>query len=415
MANKWLQTQLKDHVDLLVGFAFKSADFTEGPKGVRLLRGDNVTEGHLRWGEKTRYWLEVNDELRRYLLRPGDVVIGMDGSRVGRNWAQIRDSDVPLLLVQRVACLRARATLDQSYLPALIGSERFRQHVNAYKTGSSIPHISGEQICAFDFEIPPLSEQRAIAHILGALDEKIELNRQMNETLEAMARALFKSWFIDFDPVRNKAGGGFPNLPTQIADLYPDRLVNTNMGVSPDGWTVKRWGDLATLEYGKSLGDYKEVGGEYPVYGTNGRIGTCDKALCPHAGIIVGRKGAYRGIHYCSSPFFVIDTAFFLKPRVPLEMRWAYYELLRNDLNSMDSGSAIPSTSREDFYALPVIAPPVAVQKAFVEMLDPFWLRQEQSEDESHTVAALRDTLLPKLISGEIRVKDAEKMAEAVA
>src|SRR5262249_37555163 len=134
--------------------------------------------------------------------------------------------------------------------------------------------------------------------------------------------------------------------------------------------------------------------------------------LCNHPGIIIGRKGAYRGVHYCSQPFYVIDTAFYVEPRKNLELRWAYYDLLRNDINSMDSGSAIPSTSREDFYNLPVVCPPSSVQQAFVQILSPLWLRQKQAEKEILNLAALRDTLLPKLISGELRVKAAEALVE---
>ena len=120
-------------------------------------------------------------------------------------------------------------------------------------------------------------------------------------------------------------------------------------------------------------------------------------------------------MHYCGSPFFVIDTAFYVEPKVELEQRWAYYELLRQDIDSMDSGSAIPSTSREDFYGLAVLAAPFEVQQRFVALLEPVWARQAKNDGESQVLAALRDTLLPKLISGELRVKQIEKTAGAVA
>jgi len=109
----------------------------------------------------------------------------------------------------------------------------------------------------------------------------------------------------------------------------------------------------------------------------------------------------------------VIDTAFSVEPRLPIELRWAYYDLLlRQDINNMDSGSAIPSTSREDFYSLPVLSPPLDLQQTFAQLLNPFWLRQMQGDQESRTLAALRDTLLPKLISGELRVNDAERFVK---
>ena len=135
-------------------------------------------------------------------------------------------------------------------------------------------------------------------------------------------------------------------------------------------WRKCTWGDVATLAYGKSLSGYKGAG-ETPVkvFGTNGPIGYTTRALSEGPGVVVGRKGAYRGIHFSSGDFFVIDTAFFLQPTVPLDMRWAYYELLTHDINGMDSGSAIPSTSREAFYGMPLLLPPLPEQRAIAEVL----------------------------------------------
>jgi type I restriction enzyme S subunit len=122
-------------------------------------------------------------------------------------------------------------------------------------------------------------------------------------------------------------------------------------------WLHTTWGKVATLDYGKAIRDYQNTNGEYPVYGTNGPIGWHHTALCRTPGVIVGRKGTYRGIHYSDRPFFVIDTAFFVNPKVDMDLRWAYYCLLTYDINGMDSGSAIPSTSRDEFYKLPVLLP----------------------------------------------------------
>jgi type I restriction enzyme, S subunit len=134
-------------------------------------------------------------------------------------------------------------------------------------------------------------------------------------------------------------------------------------------WREMRWGDLASLEYGRALRGYDAKWGQFPVFGTNGPIGWYDKALCTYPGVIIGRKDAYRGVHYSPSPFFVIDTAFYLEPKTDIDLRWAYYQLLTQDINSMDSGSAIPSTSRDAFYALPVLVPPLAEQRAIAHIL----------------------------------------------
>ena len=138
----------------------------------------------------------------------------------------------------------------------------------------------------------------------------------------------------------------------------------------PEGWRRIKWGDAATLEYGKSLNDYKGKEGNTPVYGTNGLIGYTDKPLCHFPSVIIGRKGAYRGVHYSKSPFFVIDTAFYLKPIYEdLDIKFAYYQLLTQNINEMDSGSAIPSTSRNDFYNLDLVLPDLKSQQKISSIL----------------------------------------------
>ena len=158
-------------------------------------------------------------------------------------------------------------------------------------------------------------------------------------------------------------------------------------------WDSRRWGDIASIEYGKSLRDYDGATTGYRVFGTNGPIGWTDTPLCKHPGVVIGRKGAYRGVHYSSAPFFVIDTAFYLEPKQPMDLRWAYYELLTHDINSMDSGSAIPSTSREDFYALPVLVPPIEEQRAVASILgaldDKIELNRRMNETLEAAVRAL--------------------------
>ena len=161
----------------------------------------------------------------------------------------------------------------------------------------------------------------------------------------------------------------------------------------PTGWREVRWGELATLEYGKSLKEYESGGGEYRVFGTNGPIGWHTEPLCGFASVVIGRKGAYRGVHYSPAPFFVIDTAFFLKPRVELDTRWAYYRLLLADINGMDSGSAIPSTSRDDFYALPVRVPPLQEQREIAGVLGAFDDKIELNRRMNETLEAMARAL----------------------
>ena len=146
------------------------------------------------------------------------------------------------------------------------------------------------------------------------------------------------------------------------------------------------WGELVELKYGKSLKDYKDASGKYPVYGTNGAIGYCDKPLCEFSSVIVGRKGAYRGIHYSDKPFYVIDTAYFVVPKYDINLKWVYYALLTADINGLDSGSAIPSTRREDFYAMTAKVPPRSEQEEIVRNLDCLNLKIELNRQTNQTL-----------------------------
>ncbi|MCZ0942274.1 MAG: restriction endonuclease subunit S [Gammaproteobacteria bacterium] len=157
-------------------------------------------------------------------------------------------------------------------------------------------------------------------------------------------------------------------------------------------WSEKLWRDVATLEYGKGLrGEMRQ--GPVPVFGTNGQIGWHDKPLCPHPGVVIGRKGAYRGVHYSPKPFHVIDTAFYLRPKVDLDARWAYFNLLAQDINGMDSGSAIPSTSREEFYSLPVSVPPLEEQRAIAHVLGTLDDKIELNQRINETLEAMARAL----------------------
>jgi type I restriction enzyme S subunit len=188
----WTVTNLGQEAEFLTGFAFKSETFSES-SGIRLARGDNVKEGFFHWDAKSRYWPEITSDLERYRLKIGDVLIGMDGSKVGKNWVRVRRFDLPCLLVQRVARLRARASIGEHFIWLLISDPRFRFHVEAVKTGTSIPHISGSQIRAYDFIRPPVGDNRIFnefEQLVAPMCEQMDANIEQSQTLAALRDAL---------------------------------------------------------------------------------------------------------------------------------------------------------------------------------------------------------------------------------
>jgi len=250
--------------------------------------------------------------------------------------------------------------------------------------------------------LPP-PEQRAAAHILGTLDDKIELNRRRSQNLEEMARTLFKDWFVDFGPVRAKLEGREPYLPRDLWQLFPDALDDEGR---PERWGMKRVSDYLTLAYGKSLPTGKRNPGGIPVYGSGGVTGFHNKALLNGPAIIVGRKGTVGSLYWEDRPCFPIDTVFYVQPAAPLS--WCYYLLESLPLENMNTDAAVPGLNRENVHRLEVVAPPTRLTLAFAEMVTRFRESIAQISKDNENLAQLRETLLPKLISGEVRIADPE-------
>lgn len=197
-------TKIADVVEMTFGFAFKSAEFSQAPGDVRLLRGDNIAQGRLRWNGAKRFPASRIDEVERYQLAVRDVVVAMDRPWIeaGLKYSVVREGDVPSLLVQRVARLRTKSeSLDQEFLGVVIGSTGFTNYVIGVQTGSAVPHISGGQIGDFEFDLPPIRQQRAIAATLGALDDKIESNRRAISYISSLIDAQSAQFGVDLPAV----------------------------------------------------------------------------------------------------------------------------------------------------------------------------------------------------------------------
>ncbi len=186
------EMQLESYIDLLTGFPFSSENFKDVP-GVKLLRGINITTGSLRWEEgHTKYWDSIDAKLEKYSLRENDIVIGMDGSLVGHNFAWLSRNDLPSLLVQRVARLRSKSGLNQNYLFQYIGSPFFTRYVDSVRTVTAIPHISPADIKDFTINLPSEAEQTRIAEVLHSCDDELNICISMGIQLQIQKRGLMQ-------------------------------------------------------------------------------------------------------------------------------------------------------------------------------------------------------------------------------
>ncbi|MFN8625768.1 MAG: restriction endonuclease subunit S [Candidatus Binatia bacterium] len=353
-------------------------------------------------------------ELERHRLRLGDILFARRGVQATGHVGCVRDAEDGFICgtgAIRLRITRAGVEIDADYLSHVLANPTSVAWFKFHAIGATMPNLNEGIIRSFPLFVPPLREQRAIAHILGTLDDKIELNRRMSETLETTARALFKSWFVDFDPVRAKAEGRDPGLPQPLADLFPARLVDSELGEIPEGWEVTRLGALLELAYGKALKAEDRRDGEVPVYGSNGLVGWHDERLVTGPGIVVGRKGNPGIATWVATDFFPIDTTFYVVPKAKCgSLAFLFHALRTHDLASLGADSAVPGLNRNLAYMSSQVLPAAPLLAQFEGVLNPLSRRVRRVVDESRTLAALRDTLLPKLISGELRLDDPERI-----
>ena len=298
------------------------------------------------------------------------------------------------------------------YLLKSIGLE----HMNA---DSAVPGLNRDAAHSRQIVVPEYLEQRAIAHILGSLDDKIELNRKMNETLAAMARAIFKSWFIDFDPVRASRGAPLcspnPGLPDDIADLFPDNFEDSELGQIPKGWKIGTISDLANVTSGKRPQKRsKEKTGEFtmPLYGGGGVMAYVSTPMISEPFLLTGRVGTLGKIFRITEECWPSDNTLLLFPLSSSYLEYLYFMLHRIDFDSLNRGSTQPLVTQTDLKNQRVVIPNENILRFYWQQVHPMFERIDKNDKETATLASLRDTLLPKLISGELRVPDVEKFAE---
>ena len=341
----------------------------------------------------------------------GDVLLNITGDSVARV-CQVAPDVLPARVNQHVAIIRPDSdALDAGYLRYYLASPEMQTLLLSWAgSGGTRNALTKAMVESLEIPLPPLPEQQRIARILGTLDDKIELNQRMNETLEAMARAVFQDWFVDFGPVRAKLKGHEPYLTPELWALFPERLADSDLGEIPVGWVVKPLGELAQLAYGKALraGDRKD--GDIPVYGSNGQVGWHDEKLVDGPGIVVGRKGNPGVVAWAHSDFYPIDTSFYVVPATDdLSLYFLLYALAGQDLPSVAADSAVPGLNRNLAYMNRQLLPDTILLSAFDRHVSPIFARRGQLGEESRALAAQRDALLPRLVSGELRVWDSER------
>lgn len=420
MAHKWPYFPIEDVSEKVAmgpfGSSIKVSTFV--PNGIPVISGQHLHGLKVADTEFNFITEKHAERLKNANVMRGDVIFTHAGN-IGQV-AYVPDTSryERYVISQRQFYMRCNTT---KILPEFITyffKTREGQHKLLANTSSTgVPSIARPvtYLRSIEVPVPPLATQRRIAHILGALDDKIELNQRMNRTLEQMAAAIFKSWFIDFDPVLAKAEGRDPKLPPEITDLFPDAFEESEVGLIPMGWEVSRFGDLLELAYGKSLKAQDRRPGLVAVYGSNGQVGWHDSALASGPGVIVGRKGNPGIVTWAASDFFPIDTTFYVVATGQVRSLYFLYYVLRNhDLASLGADSAVPGLNRNMAYMSKQIVPPSCLVMNFDAFVRPIFDRIHACEQQNLCLAYMRDALLPKLLTGENQLYEAATVAKEV-
>jgi type I restriction enzyme S subunit len=433
MASEWTEVNVETIASRIAmgpfGSNIKTDNFVSA--GVPIIRGNNLTSGRFRAEDFAFLTEEKADELANANAYPGDLVFTHRGTlgQVGL---------IPNKPFRRyvVPQSQMKLTCDPARADALFIYYFFRspagQHallMNTSQTG--VPAISRPitSLRNIRFLLPPIAEQRSIAHILGTLDDKIELTRRMSGTLEAMAWALFKSWFVDFDPVRAKAEGRDTGLPKALSELFPDRLVDSELGEIPEGWEVGCLGDIA--EHLRRAIKPDNIKPDMPYIALEHMPKRCialydwgiahglesTKFEFKKGEILFGKLRPYfhkvgvapfDGV--CSTDIVVL---------APRSRQWFGFILGHTSstefveyTNAGSIGTKMPRTRWNDMARFELVLPPEPIVELFTKHILLLVNQIIAGIHESRTLSALRDTLLPKLISAEVRVKVAERLLE---
>ena len=379
--------------------------------------GDNrvIKDGIARIGERDASRLE------RYLVRKGDIVYSRRGDVEKRALIGLREDG----WLCGTGCLRVRLGengADPRYASYYLGHPAVREWIVRHAHGATMPNLNTAILSACPFVVPPIPEQRAIAHILGTLDDKIELNRRMNTTLEALARALFTSWFVDFDPVRAKMEGRDTGLPKDIADLFPDRLVESELGEIPEGWGVGHVEDGLEIIMGQSPPGhtYNDTGDGLPFfqgrsdfgfrYPKNRKYCTAPNRLAQPWDTIVSVRAPVGDINMAWERCCIGRGVAALRPRSgAVSFGYCTAQALQTHMREYEhTGTVFGAINRKQLARLPLQQPAADIVRAFERLVHPWDQTIRLRTAEVDTLTALRDALLPKLVSGELRMNGLE-------
>lgn len=440
MSSEWPLVRLADHVESCLG---KMLDAKKNKGALQPYLGNsNVRWGKFDISDLSEMKFEVHED-ERYSLHTGDLVV-CEGGEPGR--CAIWNGPAGMKIQKALHRIRPKETLDNYYLFYWFCLAARTGCLEPHFTGTTIKHLTGRGIGALQIPLPPVATQRAMVDVLRSLDIRITLLGETNVTLESIAQALFKSWFVDFDPVRAKAEGLAPEgMDAATAALFPDSFEESELGLVPSEWTIKRVADVAEIIKGKS---YKSMelaesyhtalvtlksfsrGGGFRLDGFKPYTGSYKPAqvVVPgdliiaytdvtQAAELIGKPAIVVGVEDYQTLVASLDVGI-VKPNSSRVSRQYLYGLFRTDLFqnhtfAHTSGTTVLHLAKDGVGSYQFACPPQQLVQLFSEVTDALSKRCQNNIDRIRTLTQLRDTLLPRLISGQLRLPEAEAQIEA--
>ena len=372
MTSEWNHFALGEITELVIDYRGKTPKKLGGDwckQGYRALSAKNIKTGRIVQAETIRYIDEslyrkwMKDEVQR-----GDIIITSEAP-----FGQIFfwDSDEKIVLSQRLFCVRIKPEYDARFIYYYMTTPEFQSELDGRATGTTVIGLRQPELMKCVIRCPEIQEQKVIAAILSSIDAKIIANEKVNDNLQQQAQAIYSSMFID----------------------------------NPDpAWSHGHLSDLITVKYGK---DHKKLAdGIYPVYGSGGIMRYVERPLYNKESVLIPRKGTLNNVMYVNQPFWSVDTMFYTEMKLPNVAKFVYHFVKAKDLASMNAGSAVPSMTTDILNAMEVVIPSASALEEFESLVAPMYEAMEANDVQSKALSQMRDTLLPKLMSGEIDVSD---------
>jgi type I restriction enzyme S subunit len=398
----WKTYKLGDLINVKHGFAFKGEFFSDQPTQDILLTPGNFKIGG---GFKTdRFKYYNGDYPADYILKEGDILITMtDLSKAGDTLgypAKIpKHSGIKYLHNQRLGLVQFKSNeIDPDFLYWVLRTKPYQFYIVGSATGSTVKHTSPTRICSYEFQAPKdKEEQKEIAQILTSLDDKIELNLQMNQTLEAMAQAIFKEWFVNFN---------FPGFDGELVDGLPK------------GWRMGKLGDISKNFDSKRIPlssmERAERKGEYPYYGAASILDYVDDFIFDGTYLLMGEDGTVRTnegfpvLQYVWGKFWVNNHTHVLQGLLPFSTEYLYLFLAQTNITNLITGAVQPKINQSNMNKIECVLPKEEVLYKFYEVINPIFEKVKTNTKQIEYLTQTRDTLLPKLMSGALEVKSGE-------